>query len=338
VTEIAYRAAVRDALAECMAQDESVVLMGEDVSLGGVFNVTPGLHERFGSDRVIDTPISELAFTAAAFGAAVRGLRPVIEIMFGDFLALALDSLANQASKYWFVSDGQASVPLTVRTAVGSGVRFGAFHSQTPTGWFLGLPGLKVVAPSSPADVLALTAAAVRDPNPVVVFEHKALYSIKGEDTEPGADAVIGRSRLVREGTDLTIVAAMATVRDACAAVDRLVEEGISAAVLDLRSLRPLDHEGIARAVSVSGRLVVVEEGPPMGGYSAEVVAIAAEQCELRAVRRVTGPDLPVPFSAGLEDAGLPNVERIVGAAREVCGDVQLVAGTIPGVQQRSGL
>jgi pyruvate dehydrogenase E1 component beta subunit len=200
------------------------------------------------------------------------------------------------------------------------------------------LPGLKVVAPSSPADARALTAAAVRDPNPVVVFEHKALYSVKGEDSEPGIDGGIGRSRMVREGTDLTIMAAMATVGQAMAAADQLAEEGISAAVIDLRSLRPIDAEGIARAVSMTGRLVVAEEGPPMGGYSAEVVAIAAEQSDLRAVRRVTGPDLPVPFSAGLEDAGLPNADRIVRAAREVCGDVQLVAGTTHGVQQRSGL
>src|SRR4051812_42897547 len=173
--EIAYRAAIREALAEEMARDERVVLFGEDVEPGGVFNVTPKLVDEFGHSRVFDTPISEMAMVGSAFGAAVFGVRPVVEIMFGDFLGLVIDSLGNQASKYWYVSNEQASVPLTIRTAVGGGNRLGPFHSQTPTPWFLGMTGLKLVAPTTPADAKALTKAAIRDDNPVVVFEHKQL-------------------------------------------------------------------------------------------------------------------------------------------------------------------
>ena len=178
--ELSYREAVRDGIAEEMERDPSVVLLGEDVEPGGVFNATPGLVERFGRDRVIDTPISELAFTSAAFGAAVKGLRPVVEIMFGDFLGLVVDTLVNQASKYWYLSNEQASVPLVVRSAVGAGARFGACHSQTPTGWLLGEPGLKLVAPATPADAKGLIKAAIRDDNPVVVFEHKTALRPQG--------------------------------------------------------------------------------------------------------------------------------------------------------------
>jgi acetoin:2,6-dichlorophenolindophenol oxidoreductase subunit beta len=312
---VSYRQAIRDAIAHEMEADERVVLIGEDVSLGGVFNVTPELADRFGERRVIDTPISELAFTSAAFGAAVRGLRPVVEIMFGDFLGLVMDTLGNQASKYWYLSNEQASVPLTVRSAVGAGVSFGACHSQTPTGWFMGEPGLRLVAPSTPADAYALTRAAIQDPNPVIVLEHKTLYARKGElnGTDP---ADLGSAAVRRSGGDLTIAAALAMVDVALEAADQLAGEGVGAEVIDLRTLRPLDGEAIAASAARTQRLVVVEEGPPQGGYAAEVVALAAEAGGPVAVRRVTMPDLPIPFAPSLEKEALPGAADVVAAAR----------------------
>lgn len=319
MSEIAFRTAIRDGIAEEMERDDRVVVLGEDVEPGGVFNVTPGLAERFGTERVIDTPISEMAFMSAAYAAALRGLRPVVEIMFGDFLGLVLDTLANQASKYWYVSGGQSGVPLTVRSAVGAGGRFGAIHSQTPTSWFLGLPGLKLVAPSTPADAKALTKAAIRDENPVVVFEHKQLYSRKGEVPDRLEPAPIGRAAVRREGDAVVLVAAMTAVERSLAAAEELAQDGISAEVMDLRSLRPLDHDAIADAAARTGRLVVVEDGPPVGGYAAEVMAIAAEQAGSVNLRRVSMPDIPIPFSPVLEDAALPSARQIAQAARGLC-------------------
>jgi pyruvate/2-oxoglutarate/acetoin dehydrogenase E1 component len=313
MSELTYREAVTAALAAELEGDPSVVVLGEDVVLGGVWVTTPGLADRFG-DRIIDTPISELAFTGAAFGAAVRGLRPVVEIMFGDFLWLVTDTLVNQASKYWYLSNGQSSVPLTIRTAVGAGGRFGACHSQTPTGAVLGEPGLKLVAPATPADAYALTRAAIQDDNPVVVFEHKLLYGRKGEIDESAPVERLGRAAVRRDGEDVTIVAALATVEKAEEAAEILDEDGISAGVLDLRSLRPLDTQAIAEAAGRTGRIVVVEDAAALGGYSAEVVAVAAEVGGVRTAR-VTMPDLPIPASMRLEDALLTSVEEIVVAA-----------------------
>ena len=322
MSEIAFRTAIRDGIAAEMARDPSVVLLGEDVVPGGVFNVTPGLAERFGEQRVIDTPISELAFMSAAFGAAVRGMRPVVEIMFGDFLALALDTLVNQSAKYWYVSNEQASVPITVRSAVGAGGRFGAIHSQTPTSWFLSVPGVKLVAPATPADARALTMAAIQDDNPVVVFEHKQLYSRKGEVPEGLEPARIGRAAVRRRGDAVTLVAAMTAVERCLAAAEELEQEGISAEVIDLRSLRPLDRETIADAAARTGRIVVVEDGPPVGGYAAEVLAVAAEQVDSVKLRRVCTPDAPIPFSSVLEDAALPSASAITAAAQALCDGV----------------
>ena len=316
--ELSYREAVRDGIAEEMERDASVILLGEDVEPGGVFNATPGLVERFGRDRVIDMPISELAFTSAAFGAAVKGLRPVVEIMFGDFLGLVVDTLVNQASKYWYLSNEQASVPLVVRSAVGAGARFGACHSQTPTGWLLGEPGLKLLAPATPADAKGLLKAAIRDENPVVVFEHKMLYGRKGEVPEGGEPTPIGRAAVRRRGGDVTIAAALAAVETALAAADRLADDGIEGEVIDLRTLSPLDVDTILESVTRTGRLVVVEEGPPTGGYAAEVVATAVEGGGTVAARRVTMPGLPVPFSGPLEDAAVPAAEAVAGAARSL--------------------
>jgi pyruvate/2-oxoglutarate/acetoin dehydrogenase E1 component len=313
VTELTYREAVTAALAAELERDPTVFVLGEDVALGGVWVTTPGLAERF-PDRVLDTPISELAFTGAAFGAAVRGLRPVVEIMFGDFLWLVTDTLVNQASKYWYLSNGQGSVPLTIRTAVGAGGRFGACHSQTPIGAVLGEPGLKLVAPATPHDAYVLTRAAIQDDNPVVVFEHKLLYGRKGDVDESAPIERIGRAGVLRQGDEVTLVAALAAVEKALEAAEILEEDGISAGVVDLRSLRPLDVETIADAAARTGRLVVVEDAAPLGGYAAEVVAAAAEAGPVRAAR-VTMPDLPIPASMPLEDAALTSVEAIVGAA-----------------------
>jgi acetoin:2,6-dichlorophenolindophenol oxidoreductase subunit beta len=316
VRELSFREAIRDGLAEEMERDASVIVIGEDVEPGGVFNATPGLVERFGQARVIDTPISELAFTGAAFGAAVKGLRPVVEIMFGDFLGLVVDTLVNQSSKYWYLSGEQASVPLVVRSAVGAGARFGACHSQTPSGWFLGEPGLKLVAASNPADGKGLTKAAIRDDNPVIVFEHKLLYGRKGsvEDGE-AAFVPIGKAAVRREGGDVTIAAALAMVDTALAAAEQLAADGIEADVIDLRTLRPLDTETIATSSAKTKRLVVIEEGPATGGYASDVIATAVEEAGPIAARRVAMPDLPIPFSAPLEDWARPSVERVVEAA-----------------------
>ncbi len=315
--EVSFRDAVHDALAEELERDGRVFLMGEDVEPGGVFNVTPGLVDRFGKNRVFDTPISELALAGAAFGAAVKGLRPVVEIMFGDFLGLVIDTLVNQSSKYWYMSNEQASVPLVVRSAVGSGARFGACHSQTPTGWFLGEPGLKLVAASNPADAKGLTKAAIRDDNPVVVFEHKMLYGRKGEVADGDAALVpIGKATVPRPGSDVTIVAAMAMVETALAAADELAREGIDAEVVDLRTLRPLDAETLAASAAKTKRLVVVEEGPLTGGYASDVIALCVEEAGPIRAKRVAMPDVPIPFSAPLEDWARPSVEKVVAAAK----------------------
>jgi pyruvate/2-oxoglutarate/acetoin dehydrogenase E1 component len=316
-----FRTAIRDALDEEMTRDERVVLFSEDVAVaGGVFQATRGLLEKHGAEKVFDTPISELALAAAAFGSAITGLRPVIEIMFGDFFPLAMDSLVNQAAKYWFVSNEQASVPLVVRSAVGGGGRFGAIHSQIPAPWFASVPGLKIVCPATPADAKALLIAAIRDDNPVLFLEHKLLYGTK--DDGRAGDGTIGRASVVRIGRDLTIVTAMVGVRESLIAADDLAEQGIEAEVIDLRTLRPLDMETVLGSVAKTGRLAVVEEGPRTGGWAAEVVARTAEESatDVSKLWRIASPDLPLPFAATLEDAFLPGRDRITASVLEKVG------------------
>jgi pyruvate/2-oxoglutarate/acetoin dehydrogenase E1 component len=313
-----FRDAIREALDEELARDPRVVLFGEDVAAaGGVFAVTPGLVDKHGPERVIDTPISELAITGAAFGAAVCGLRPVIEIMFGDFLTLSMDSIVNQAAKYFYISNEQASVPLVVRSAIGGGGRFGAIHSQSPASWFQNVPGLKIVAPASPHDAKALLVAAIRDDNPVLFLEHKRLYSLK-QERAGGVDAgaEIGRARVLREGGDVTLASAMKGVHDCLAAADQLSELGIDAEVIDLRSLRPLDHDTVLASLAKTNRLLVVEEGPLTGGWAAEVVAFAAEHGlhDIDDIWRLATDDLPIPYSPPLEDAFLPSADAIVAS------------------------
>jgi pyruvate/2-oxoglutarate/acetoin dehydrogenase E1 component len=316
---VAFREAIRDALAEELERDERVFLLGEDIVPGGVFNATPGLEERFGPERVIDTPISEMAFTAAAVAAAVRGRRPVVEIMFADFAGLVLDTLVNQASKYHWLSNGQGTVPLVVRTAVGAGGRLGACHSQTPTGWFTAEPGLLLVAPATPADAKGLLKAAIRVEEPVVFFEHKLLYGTKGDVPDGDAALVpLGWAAVRRPGIDVTLVAAMACVPVALEAAETLAAEGVDAEVVDLRTLAPLDHETVAASVAKTKHLVVVEEGPPSGGYAGDVALGALELAGPAVVARVSSPATPVPFAPALEDAWLPSAARVVAAVHEI--------------------
>jgi pyruvate/2-oxoglutarate/acetoin dehydrogenase E1 component len=317
VTEIDFRTAICQALDEELSHDESVVFFGEDVAAaGGVFATTGGLAQKHGDDRVFDTPISELALAGAAYGSAIGGLRPIIEIMFGDFLPLTMDSLVNQAAKYWYLSNEQASIPLVVRSAIGGGGRFGAIHSQVPISWFHGVPGLKIVCPATPADAKGLLKAAIRDDNPVLFFEHKRLYALSGEvDGEVGT---IGAAAVVREGADVTLVSAMRTLHECAAAAEALAGEDVDCEVIDLRTVRPLDRETILRSVAKTNRLVVVEEGPRTGGWAAEVLAVAAEEGldDLDAIRRLATPDHPIPYSPPLEDAFLPGAEAIAQAVR----------------------
>jgi pyruvate/2-oxoglutarate/acetoin dehydrogenase E1 component len=314
---IAFRTAVRDALDEALAADERVILFGEDVAVaGGVFAATPGLYEKYGAERVFDTPISELALAGAAFGSAVNGLRPVIEIMFGDFLTLAMDMLVNQATKYRFLTQEQVSVPLVIRSVVGAGGRFGAIHSQMPASWFMGVPGLKIVAPSTPADAKALLQAAIRDDNPVLFLEHKRLYGLEG-DVNGGAGR-LGEAAVVREGSDATLVTAMKSVHDALEAADELARDGISVEVIDLRTLRPIDVDTILASVRKTNRIVVVEEGPATGGWAGEVLACVTEEAlgHLDDAWRIATPNTPIPYSPPLEDAFLPGADRIAAEIR----------------------
>jgi pyruvate/2-oxoglutarate/acetoin dehydrogenase E1 component len=319
---IEFRVAIRDALAEEIERDPAVVFFGEDVAAaGGVFKATPGLHERFGDERVFDTPISELALAGAAYGAAVTGLRPVIEIMFGDFMALPMDSLVNQAAKFWYISNEQGTVPLVVRSAVGGGGRFGAIHSQMHGTWFQGIPGLKIAAPSTPAEAKGLLKGAIRDDNPVLFLEHKRLYSVKGP--EPEEEVIpLGRARVAREGDDLTIVAISKGVPDALAAADELAADGVEAEVIDLRTLRPLDVETVLASVAKTNRLLAVEEGPRTGGWAAGVLGAVAEQAlhDLDDAWIVATDETPIPYSPTLEDAFMPTPGAIVAGVRERLG------------------
>jgi pyruvate/2-oxoglutarate/acetoin dehydrogenase E1 component len=315
MAEIEFRQAIRDALDEELERDDRVIFFGEDVALpGGVFAVTPGLVERHGEERVFDTPISELALAGAAYGSAITGLRPVLEIMFGDFLPLVMDMLVNQATKYWYLTGGEIPVPMVVRGAYGAGARFGAIHSQNPIPWLTAVTGLKIVTPSNPADAKGLLKAAVRDDNPVIFLEHKRLYSMKGE--VPGGEHVVplGLGAVVREGSDVTLVAAAKSVHDALEAANGLAAEGVSAEVIDVRTIRPLDSETIIASVQKTNRLCVVEEGPLTGGWAGELLAVVTEQAlgDLDDAWRIATPNHPVPYSPPLEDAFLPSSERIV--------------------------
>jgi pyruvate/2-oxoglutarate/acetoin dehydrogenase E1 component len=317
-TAVEFRSAVRDALDEELARDESVILFGEDIAAaGGVFVTTPGLSEKYGDERVFDTPISELALVGAAFGSAVCGKRPVIEVMFGDFLPLVMDGVINQATKYWYLSNEQGSVPLVVMSVVGAGGRFGAIHSQTPIGWFHSVPGLKIACPATPSDAKSLLKAAIRDDNPVLFLEHKRLLGLKGEiDPDP---LPFGTARVARAGADLTIVSVMKGLHDSLAAADELARDGIDCEVIDLRTIKPLDIETVIASVERTTRLLVVEEGPLSGGWAGEVMARVTEQAlgSLDDAWRLATADTPIPYSPPLEDAFLPGPGAIIQSVKE---------------------
>jgi acetoin:2,6-dichlorophenolindophenol oxidoreductase subunit beta len=323
MSQLEFRVAIRDAIAEEMERDEAVVFFGEDVAVaGGVFKATPGLHERFGADRVFDTPISELALAGAAYGAAITGLRPVFEVMFGDFMALPMDSLVNQAAKYWYVSNEQGSVPLVVRSAVGAGGRFGAIHSQNPGTWFQSVPGIKIAMPSTPAEAKGLLKAAIRDPNPVIFLEHKRLYSVKGDPPPDGETIPLGQARIARPGADLTIVTIGKGVSDALLAADALAHDGVEAEIVDLRTMRPLDVETVLAGVARTNRLLAVEEGPRTGGWAAGLLGAVAEAAlhDLDDAWILATAQTPTPYSPPLEDAFLPDPMAIAASVRERLG------------------
>jgi pyruvate dehydrogenase E1 component beta subunit len=326
VAELTYRAAIAAGIAQEMRRDPTVVLIGEDVgAAGGVFKLTEGLFDEFGPVRVRDTPISEQAIVGAAMGAAMTGLRPIAELMFSDFFAVTWDMVANQIAKTRYMTDGQVSLPLVLRTANGAGLRFGAQHSQSVENWAMAIPGLKVVAPSTPADVVGLMAAAVRDPDPVIFCEHKALFAIKGEVPDGEVVDTLGTARIVRGGSELTIVALAAMVPRALEAAERLAaEHGVDAEVIDLRSLVPLDTAAILASVGKTSRLFTVEENPRLCGWGAEIASIVADDgfYSLDApIVRITTPHIPLPSAAALEDLAVPTVDRIVETIRRRLDD-----------------
>jgi pyruvate dehydrogenase E1 component beta subunit len=319
-SETTYVKAITSALAAAMRADERVFVLGEDVAEGGPYTATAGLAEEFGTARVINTPISEAAITGVAIGAAQSGMRPVLEIMFIDFIALALDQLVNGAAKAHFMSGGQLTVPLVVRTQGGGGYRGGAQHSQSLESWLAHVPGLKVVMPSRPSDAAGLLASAIADPNPVVFIENKALYFRSGDVPEPAPPVPIGRAVTLREGGDVTIVALSRLAHDALDAADRLAsEDGIEADVIDPRTLVPLDLAAIVASVERTGRLVIAHEAVEHGGFGAEIAAqvqAAAFDSLDAPIARVGAPFAPIPLSPPLEDAYLPGADAIVKAVR----------------------
>ncbi len=319
MAQLSYRDAVNAAIAQEMRRDESVVFLGEDIAAaGGVFKTTGGLLEEFGELRVRDTPISEQAILGAAAGAAMTGLKPIAEIMFSDFFAVCWDIVVNQIAKTRYMTDGQCSFPLVIRSANGGGARFGAQHSQSIENWAMAVPGLKVVAPSSPADVWGLLAASIRDPDPVLFFEQKSLYGTKGDAPTGEHIEPLGKANVLREGSDVTIVALAAMVRHATKAAETLASEhGINAEVIDLRSLVPLDVTTVFESVTKTGRLVTVEENPRLCGWGAEVSSLVSEELFWNLdgpVVRVTTPHIPLPSADALEDAVLPSAAKVVDA------------------------
>ena len=321
MSEITYRAAVAEGIAREMERDPSVVLIGEDVgAAGGVFKLTEGLFARFGDKRVRDTPISEQAIVGAAMGAAMTGLRPIAELMFSDFFAVTWDMVINQIAKARYMTDGQVSIPIVLQTANGSGLRFGAQHSQSVENWAMAIPGLKVVAPATPADVVGLMVSAIRSDDPVIFCASKSLFASKGEVPDGDHLVPLGRAEVVREGADCTIVALAAMVPRAVEAAGRLqAEHGIDAEVIDLRCLVPLDVATILTSVAKTSRLFTVEENPRLLGWGAEIASIVADEgfWSLDApIGRITTPHIPLPSAASLEDLAVPGVERIVDTVR----------------------
>jgi acetoin:2,6-dichlorophenolindophenol oxidoreductase subunit beta len=319
---ITYREAVAEGIARELRRDPSVVCLGEDIgAAGGVFKTTAGLFAEFGPGRIWDTPISEQAILGLAMGAAMTGIRPVAEIMFSDFFAVCFDYLANEMPKMRYMTGGQITVPLVVRTANGGGLGFGAQHSQAVENWTLAIPGLKIAAPSNPADVIGMMAAAVRSDDPVVFFEHKGLFASKGPGAPDGHVVPLGRAATARAGSDITVVALAATVPMALAAADQVAADGISVEVIDLRCLVPLDMAAVLESVGRTSHLLIVEENPYQGGWGGTVASIVADEgFELldAPIRRVAAASVPLPFADALEQEVIPTVESVTGAIRKL--------------------
>ena len=319
---ITYREAVAEGLARELRRDERVVCLGEDIgAAGGVFKTTAGLFEEFGPRRIWDTPISEQAIVGAALGAAMTGMRPVAEIMFSDFLACCWDYLANEIPKLRYMTGGQVTVPLVIRTANGGGLGFGAQHSQAVENWALTIPGLKIAAPSTPADVVGLMASAVRSDDPVVFFEHKGLFAGKGDPAPPDHVVPLGEAAIVRPGGDVTLGALASTVPMALSAAQSLVAEGIDAEVVDLRCLIPMDARTVLESLARTSRLVVVEENPYQGGWGATLASLVADEgFELldAPIRRVAAACVPLPFADRLEDEVLPSAAKVADVVRSL--------------------
>ncbi|HVL82923.1 MAG TPA: pyruvate dehydrogenase complex E1 component subunit beta [Pseudonocardia sp.] len=329
MAQLTYRQAVAAALAQEMARDERVVLLGEDIASGGVFKTTAGLLDRFGAARVRNTPISETAIAGAAMGAAMAGLRPVAEIMFSDFYGVCWDQVAVEIAKARYMTGGQFGLPLVIRGANGGGLGFGAQHSQAVENWALCVPGLKIVSPATPADVLGLLAAAIRDDDPVLVFEHKALFGTKGEVPDGEHVLPLGQAAVLRDGADVTLVGLSVTVGMCLRAAEELAGQGISAEVIDLRTLVPLDAAAVLASVRRTGRVVVVEENPGQLGWGAAIAAILAEEAfdALDApIVRVTGGNVPLPVAAPLEAEVSVSAARVVAAVQRQLDRARLAA------------
>lgn len=320
---INYRQVIARAIRDEMREDPDVFLMGEDVAeAGGAFKTTAGLWEEFGSRRVRDTPISEQAIVGAALGAAIQGLKPIAEVMFADFAAVCYDQIVNQVAKHRYMTGGQVTVPLVIRMANGAGTGFAAQHSQAGENWFLNVPGLKIVVPATVEDLYGLLRGAIRDPDPVLFFEHKALFSVKGE-VPTGADAVLplGRAKVVREGSDVTIVATQLMRHRAVEAADALAASGISATVIDPRTLVPFDEDAVVRSLSRTSRLVVVEESPEDGSWGSSLISrMVTRHFELfdAPPALLASPNTPTPYAGVLEEAWLPQVGQIVARVRDL--------------------
>ncbi|HEY4463667.1 MAG TPA: alpha-ketoacid dehydrogenase subunit beta [Streptosporangiaceae bacterium] len=325
MAELTYREAIARGIAQEMRHDDRVVFLGEDVAAaGGVFKGTVGLLEEFGPVRVRDTPISEQAILGAAMGAAMTGLRPIAEIMFSDFFAVCWDIVANEIAKSRYMTNGQMTFPLVVRSGNGGGLRFGAQHSQSIENWAMAVPGLKVVVPSSPADVIGLMSAAIRDPDPVIFLEEKALYPTKAEVADGEITDTLGTARVLRSGEHATLVALGNMVPRAVTAAGQLAGAGIDCTVIDVRSLVPLDTATILREVARTGRLFTVEENPRLCGWGAELVSIASEEVFYDldgAPIRITTPHIPLPAADALEDMAIPSVDRIVATVEKAMNE-----------------
>jgi pyruvate dehydrogenase E1 component beta subunit len=321
--EITYLEAVREAMTQEMERDSRVIMIGEDIGeYGGAFQVSYGMLEQFGPERILDTPITELALTGAAVGAALIGMRPIAEIMFMDFTTLASEQLVNQAAKLRFMFGGQSTVPMVLRTPAGSGTGAAEHHSQSFENWFVHVPGLKVVMPTTPYDVKGLLVSSIRDDNPVVFIEHKLLYKTKGEVPEDLYEIPLGQADIKREGKDLTIIATGIMVQKSLAAADQLSNEGIDIEIVDPRTLRPLDTETIVKSVKKTGKVLIVHEAVKTGGFGGELAGVIAESEAFgyleAPILRLAGEEVPIPYNRELERASVPQIEDIVEKAREL--------------------